>query len=238
MLNTINPSSAVAVNRTTPGNKINTGTGSNVGNTLGLSKGKSVLNTVGASGYTGGSSSLIDQIANQSQQNNLFNLEQVAMNNQFNSAEAQKNRDFQERMSNTAHQREVKDLIAAGLNPVLSALNGNGASTPSGSYAQGTHTEADTSLSNGLISLMSSLINASSAMSVASIYANASMYTADKNYAASVGNNFRSSAVSEYVAQLYNNTMRGNKKLDLQYANFNEMMKLLNPMNMFNIFGS
>lgn len=104
--------------------------------------------------------SLISSLAQMSAQNTAtsqaFAREQMA----FQAEQNKLARDWQERMSNTAHQRQVKDLQAAGLNPILSV--NSGAQTGSASGASGASGTVDTSAINALASLAVASMNIAS----------------------------------------------------------------------------
>ena len=126
-------------------------------------------------------SNLIDDIyavlgENSARMQDAINVEQARLQREYESNEAQKNRDWQEMMSNTSYQRAVADMEAAGLNSALMySGGGSGASTPSGAVAHGTSARASsngnpftalTAVLNPVISLAKAAISTNSAQAI------------------------------------------------------------------------
>lgn len=159
----------------------------------------------------GSASSAVERALNLSQANNAWSAAQAEMlrdwqveQNQkamdFNAAEAAKNRDWQKYMSNTAHQREIADLKAAGLNPVLSAMGGHGAAVTSGATASGVTSsgakgDVDTSANAAISGLLSSFLNAQTQLQAMNTNAITNLAVADKY-----------NAMSKYIAELQSQT--------------------------------
>lgn len=61
---------------------------------------------------------------------NNQNQQQFESNQAWNTMELETSRQYNTAMANTAHQREVADLKAAGINPMMTAMGGSGAPAP------------------------------------------------------------------------------------------------------------
>lgn len=72
-------------------------------------------------------------------------------NRNFEADQAEINRKFQERMSNTAMQRMKVDMEKAGINPLL-GISGGGASTPSGGQGSGAMAPSSDPMEKGISS--------------------------------------------------------------------------------------
>lgn len=99
-----------------------------------------------------------------------------------NRAEAEKNRKWQEYMSNTEVQRRAKDLEAAGINPVMAGSMMAG--TPSGSTAHSSNSAGALSgFINNATSIFSNIIGLKKAMAeIPQMEANTRKTLADANY--------------------------------------------------------
>lgn len=134
-----------------------------------------------------------------------WSANQAQIANQFNASEAAKNRDWQQYMSNTAHQREVADLRAAGLNPVLSAMGGNGANVGSGATASavmpsGSAGQSDNSVNTALVSILGSMLAAQTSIANQAVSARTQEAVADKYTAMSYLTSQIAADASKYAA--------------------------------------
>lgn len=152
----------------------------------------------GASGFSGGGLARMipglagvgasiygaEQQASAQRDANAANMDIAREQMQFSAQQAQKEMDFQERMSSTSYQRVTADMKAAGINPMLAIDNG-GASSPGGAMGQsaGAHMDAVPSVVRNVVSSAQDMLRTYSDVKQGLSAANLNEAGAQKNMA-------------------------------------------------------
>lgn len=131
----------------------------------------------------------------------------------FSNYQANKAWSRQKQAAQSAHQWEVADLRASGLNPILSATGGNGANLPSVAVAQNAHSEAPNIID--MLSTLQGIRNQEEQEKVLKAQQNLLDYQAHKEQNASILLRAQADRVNtaNYIPMLFNARMMDDSKV-------------------------
>lgn len=125
---------------------------------------------------------LLSSVGAENEVNRLYNSAEARANREFQTNEALLQRNWYEALSNTAYQRSVADMKAAGINPILAYQQGgaaaSGTGVPAGSASSYQTGGGDTLTS--VINAISSLIGSVGSIALGSKNAFANLLRAEK----------------------------------------------------------
>ena len=184
---------------------------------------------------------------------NLANAGSQASAKKYNSAEAAAERAFQKEMRGTAYQDTVKDMIAAGINPILAATNGATSSTSGASANIGSQSYNQQSAQAASVSAMYEYGNntaelADKYLQLAKQSTSAKQYKAAKTWEQSASELASSSAkqVQQYsyaanklgsgLAKAGEKAKKATKETAGNFKKYNQRVPIMPNMDAFNAY--
>lgn len=151
----------------------------------------------------------------------------------FSNYQANKAWSRQKQAAQSAHQWEVADLKAAGLNPILSATGGNGANLPSVAVAQNANSEAPNII--GMMSALQGIRNQEQQENVLKAQQRLLQTQADRELDSATLLRAQTAQINtnNYIPAVFNARMMDNPKLRNQMVDMYQTERYKNALGQF-----